>query len=149
MEKVIFYIAILTIGLAAFAGCNEKNKKAQEPVAATEQKAPDMHNSRNSLDYEGTYVGTLPCADCEGIKTEITLGKDTYTKKMTYLGKPETNSFETSGKYSWNEAGSIITLDGEDEPDKYQVAENLLYSLDMDGNRITGDLADFYILTKK
>ncbi len=28
-------------------------------------------NSQNSLDWPGTYTGTLPCADCEGIKTEI------------------------------------------------------------------------------
>ena len=149
MGKVIFYIAVLTIGLAVFAGCNQKNKNTQEPVVTTEQKAPDAHNSRNSLDYEGTYAGILPCADCEGIETEITLDKDTYTKIVIYLGKSETKTVETSGTYSWNETGSIITLEDEDKPNQYQVGENRLFHLDMDGNRITGELAGNYVLIKK
>ena len=34
------------------------------------------HNAQNSLDWNGTYKGVLPCADCAGIEKEITLYKD-------------------------------------------------------------------------
>ena len=34
---------------------------------------PDMHTTMNSLDWDGTYTGILPCADCKGIETNITL----------------------------------------------------------------------------
>ena len=44
-------------------------------------------NSQNSLDWEGTYRGILPCADCEGIETKITLSANgTYEYKASYLG---------------------------------------------------------------
>ncbi|GGD94473.1 copper resistance protein NlpE [Planktosalinus lacus] len=37
------------------------------------EQAPDISTSENSLDWHGTYQGILPCADCEGIQTEVTL----------------------------------------------------------------------------
>jgi len=109
----------------------------------------DTHNSRNSLDYEGTYTGTFPCADCSGIYTEITLSGDNYKMTQVYQGVEEgDNSFEESGTYTWNNNGSIITLGG-DKTEQYQVGENMLLALDENGKRIAGDLADLYILRKR
>lgn len=49
---------------------------------------PIGDTSQNALDWNGTYKGTLPCADCEGIETELTLNLDgNYLYKATYLGK--------------------------------------------------------------
>lgn len=51
----------------------------------------------------GFYVGTLPCADCSGIRTELTLladasGRTSYWLKESYLGKPEKDAtFESGG----------------------------------------------------
>jgi len=145
--KVIF---ALTVILAfSFAGCGNSNKKTRTddtPPAV----ADAAHNSRNSLDYEGTYTGTMPCADCSGIEVELTLKGDNYTLKTTYLGKEDKgqNVFTQNGQYTWNTAGSIITLDN-DKDQQYQVGENKLISLDQQGKRITGELADMYILMKK
>ena len=33
-------------------------------------------SSATSLDWEGVYRGVVPCADCEGIVTTITLRRD-------------------------------------------------------------------------
>ncbi len=109
----------------------------------------DGHNSGNSLDVEGTYKGILPCADCEGIETEITLNKDlTFVKRIKYLGK-DNKVFEENGSFSWNPAGNTITLSGiKNAPNQYFVGENKLQQLDMEGSKITGDLAGKYILTK-
>ena len=134
--------------------CGQKAAKTEESVEAeakTETAAvPDMHTAQVSLDYEGKYKGVLPCADCEGIETELTLesgGK--YTLQTTYLGKKET-AFEKSGTFTWSENGSTITLsDITDAPNRYFVGENQLFQLDMEGNRITGELADKYILRKE
>jgi copper homeostasis protein (lipoprotein) len=58
-----------------------------------------MHSSQIALDWNGVYTGTLPCADCEGIKTRIVLKKDgTFERNMTYLGK-EDNSFSEEGSF--------------------------------------------------
>ena len=37
---------------------------------------------------EGNFEGIIPCADCEGIKAELSVKSDsTYTFKFTYLGR--------------------------------------------------------------
>jgi heat shock protein HslJ len=106
-------------------------------------------NSMVSLDWNGTYTGTLPCADCEGIETYITLNLDkTYLLKTKYIGRSDTY-IEHRGNFTWNEAGSTIILsDVRENPKQFLVGEGKLFQLDMSGKRITGDLADKYILTK-
>lgn len=49
-----------------------------------------------------------------------------------------------------NEAGNTITFDGlQNQPNQYFVGENTLTQLDMNGNKITGNLASNYILQKQ
>jgi uncharacterized lipoprotein NlpE involved in copper resistance/heat shock protein HslJ len=108
------------------------------------------HSSHNSLDWAGTYVGTLPCADCEGIHTTMTVNQDqTYVLTTRYQGR-ENATFEQQGSFSWSPDGSTITLDdAADGPLAYKVGENMLWHLGMDGNVITGDLAENYVLRKQ
>lgn len=136
------------------AGCKPKkdSKQAEEAIESSEEAGTpiqDDHNSRNSLDWNGTYQGTLPCADCEGIKTRLTLMESgEFDRRRTYLGKEETGRSD-SGTFQWNDAGSEITLSPvEGAPISYQVGENRLFQLDREGNRITGELADAYVLVK-
>jgi copper homeostasis protein (lipoprotein) len=56
-----------------------------------------------SIDWAGIYQGILPCADCEGIKTQIVLNKDlSYVLETQYLGKDE-KIFQAKGTFKWNE----------------------------------------------
>jgi len=142
----IAFVAFLSAAL--FTGCNSNKKNTASEKRTTLMASDRAHNSRNSLDYQGTYSGTMPCADCSGIDVEITLSGDNFKRKMTYQGKEGQNMFDDSGKYVWNEEGDIITLGG-DPAEQYQVGENQLIALDMQGRHITGDLADMYILKKK
>ena len=93
----------------------------------------------------------MPCADCEGIKTEIILNLDqTYTISTQYLGK-DIQVFKYSGSFIWDENGGKITLKNDEnsnENNQYLVGENKLFKLDIDGNRITGDLAEMDVLKK-
>jgi copper homeostasis protein (lipoprotein) len=111
--------------------------------------ADGAHNSRNSLDWAGSYTGITPCADCEGIRTTVTLQQDgTYTRELIYLGKSG-RPVSDAGPFAWNDAGSGITLaPGSESSQQYQVGENRLYHLDRAGNRIAGELADRYMLEK-
>jgi heat shock protein HslJ len=110
----------------------------------------DQHNSANSLDWDGTYKGTLPCADCGGIETVISLSKEmTYTIKTKYIGKGD-ESVKGNGSFTWNAAGNTIILTGlKNTANQYFVGENKLIQLDMTGNKITGALADKYALIKQ
>jgi uncharacterized lipoprotein NlpE involved in copper resistance len=139
MKKKILLSSFI-IFVFFFVGCN--SEKVQLDKSAD--------NSKTSLDWAGTYQGTLPCADCEGIKTTLILNDDlTYKLFTIYLGKSG-ETFQSGGKFEWNEQGTIIHLINEksDWMQRYMVAENKLFHIDKDGNKITGDLADMYILSK-
>jgi heat shock protein HslJ len=135
-QNVIMVLFILFIGLAS---CKSAKKVQSLEVKATSD------NSMTSVDWVGTYQGVLPCADCEGIKTQIVLNKDlSYILETQYLGKNE-KIFQSKGTFKWDESGSKITLDNENKQ-MYQVGENQIFHLDKDGNRITGEFANNYIL---
>ncbi|GHA65520.1 copper resistance protein NlpE [Photobacterium aphoticum] len=126
-----------------------KDEAEANAVAANEAVDP-AHTSQNALDWNGTYTGILPCASCEGIKTEVVLHKDgTYSLTEMYLGEAG-DAYEYEGSFNWNAAGNTIALPGVGENGaKFFVGENQLFRLDQDGNRVTGDLAEHYILKKQ
>ena len=106
------------------------------------------HNSENSLDWSGTYEAVVPCADCPGIKTVLTLNKDkTFTISEEYLERKSKN--EDKGTFDWDASGSVITLNGKSAKYKYKVGENKIIQLDMSGQPIDGPNKDLYVFTKK
>ena len=145
ISSAVIVVCILFLGFGMNA-C-QSNSKTQK--SNTKDVVAD--NSKNSLDWDGTYVGTVPCANCGGIITQITLKKDnTYSLQVEYAGK-ENSMQKFEGTFQWNDAGSTVILNGLKEksmPSSYFVGENKLTQLDMDGNVITGDLASSYVLTK-
>lgn len=141
--NLIVIAAMVIIGLAC--GRQSSEQSASEEISGEFQ---DMHNARISLDYVGSYSGVLPCADCEGIHTEVILVDESqFIRKTQYMGKDDM-VFEESGIYNWDDAGNTITLEGAETPNRYFVSENRIFHLDLDGNRIEGELADMYILGK-
>lgn len=138
-QNAILVLFILFIGLNS---CKSTQKAQTNEVKA----AGD--NSMTSVDWTGTYQGILPCADCEGIKTQIVLQKDlSYLLKTSYIGRGDT-VYQTKGTFKWDGSGSKITLDNS-EKQIYQVGENKLFHLDKSGNRITGNLENNYIMQKE
>lgn len=133
----------------ATASCAVTEESPNDQVAAAASGAPDAHNSRIALDWAGTYSGVLPCADCPGIETAITLNDNgTFRRSMTYLERSVAPVVD-SGTFEWQEDGNTITLQAEGDGNwQYQVGENQLIHLDGDGQRITGDLAPNYILAQ-
>ena len=162
MKKLIFGFTI--IGLTIIS-CDKKtettiidqNNQDTIIVESSDSLLPnddsglkiEDHNSRNSLDWNGTYHGTLPCADCEGIHTMIELNKDeTFKITQEYLNK--NTKTEETGKFSWSADGGTISFKTKDNSKfSYKVGEARLIQLDQEGKEITGGLADKYILVKK
>ena len=70
-----------------------------------------------------------------------------YTRSLVYLGRAA-EPFINRGQFDWDARGGVITLGQDSEGQAYQVGENLLFHLDREGRRITGDLADRYLLKK-
>jgi len=101
-----------------------------------------------------TYEGILPCADCEGLKTELTLDQDfTYNLKETYLATRDGDkTFTSSGK--WRKIkdgkGDLIQLNYDNSQKLYNfrvLDENHLKVVDNQGNDI--ECPFNLVLTKK
>jgi uncharacterized lipoprotein NlpE involved in copper resistance len=135
MQKVVFVfmVVLCVFGLGA---CRPK------------QAVDAAHNSRNSLNWEGVYTGVIPAADGPGIEVRLTLyTNETYEISYHYIDRGNSD-FTQNGSFEWDNAGSIITLDIVDFPPYYQVGENRLTQLDMQGEPITGSLAENYVLSR-
>jgi copper homeostasis protein (lipoprotein) len=122
-----------------------------DPAATSpETSVPDpAHTSMNALDWAGTYTGTVPCADCEGIVTTLTIDRsNAYTLTLQYLGK-SAEVYTKEGVFGWETDGNRIRMQGVDgAPLRFQVGENQLFQLDEKGERITGGLEERYILRR-
>lgn len=100
-----------------------------------------------------TFKGTLPCADCPGIDTVITLKPDgTYESSMTYQGK-STAPFTETGKYV--EKKGIPTdanamyyqlINSSGEVENYLISGDTITQLDKDLGKID---APFNLSLKK
>ena len=93
MKNLICFIFILA--LAACSG-NTKDRSA----SLNNQVLLPNNNSVT------VYEGILPCADCEGIRTTLTLFQNNLKKRYTYmlqekyLGQDNDKTFETTGNWS-------------------------------------------------
>ena len=116
----------LTLALAAALGaCMPRNDAA----------VPDpAHNSRNALDWAGSYEGVLPCADCSGIKTRLVLQSDGQFELSTQYLDRQSAPQTVRGRFTWDGAGSTITLDAAGWGQQFRVGEGRLLQLNRDGS---------------
>ena len=141
----------LLLLLVLMASCEKQLKNnTDSKTDSIKDAVSNAHNAKNTLDYIGTYKGILPCADCEGLATEITINENgTFSIKTKYEGKGD-KTFELKGNFTWNKVGNMIILSTvKNAPNKYLVGKNTLTQLDISGKKITGNLADDYILSKQ
>lgn len=120
-SRTAAFVALLLA--AALGGC-----------AAGKPTPPDGHTSQNALDWAGTYEGVLPCADCPGIKTRLVLLADGQFELSTQYLERQVAPLTARGRFSWNSAGSSITLDAAGWGQQFRVGEGRLLQLDRDGS---------------
>jgi uncharacterized lipoprotein NlpE involved in copper resistance len=147
MKVKTILLGLITV---MFLSCNSNKKEEVEATPVTiENEFEHKYLPKVTFDYLATYKGTLPCADCEGIKTTIRLASEKkFEIEMTYLGE-DGKVFPDMGQYYWNEDGKIITLKGDHFIGKFLVNEDNLLQLDKNGAIIEGKLASNYKLMKE
>ena len=133
--------AALTLSLASCNSAGKVNDNAEAPTDSTVAVA--------EAQPAGVYTGVIPCADCGGIETTLELRADgTYSLTEIYKDKKD-GRFESSGKFQWDAANACITVGEGEDLISYIVEGDHLIMLDQDGHRVTGELADHYVLTKQ
>jgi uncharacterized lipoprotein NlpE involved in copper resistance len=147
---------LLCSPLLALSACTTSRAPAPErPFDVTQPNVADSpamadagHNARNSLDWHGTYEGVLPCADCPGILMRLTLNQNgSYELLIQYLDRQALPS-RTRRLFKWHNDGLRIRLDEAGGEQIYFVAEEQLFWLQPDGTRVSGPLAERYVLKR-
>lgn len=121
----------------------------QKQSAEVNGPAVETIDDMSPGEMTGTYSGVVPCGDCDGIKTSLSLVDDgTFILNREYLGKDATD-LQVTGTYEYDEQSQIVTLENAaDGPSKFLMLNGDIWLLDQNSNRIQGDLADQYVLTK-
>jgi uncharacterized lipoprotein NlpE involved in copper resistance len=121
------------------------------PVFAESDADKDAPHTQASLNLSGLYLGFYPCADCQGIRTTLALNKNnTYVLMTIYVGKSD-REFVEKGKFALGENNTLVLTPrkGSTTVQQFLIEDDALIKLDEDGNRITSDGADRYILKRK
>jgi uncharacterized lipoprotein NlpE involved in copper resistance len=91
---------MLFAAVLAVAGCE---REAAPERAGERATTPAGAPQEDGADFERTWLGVLPCADCDGIQTRLQLVRDgetrTYTLEETYLGAEGEAVFRQEGRW--------------------------------------------------
>jgi uncharacterized lipoprotein NlpE involved in copper resistance len=137
-------VCLLVVAVMALGACSGMADRAPSTPAPMVRPV-DMHTSRNSLDWAGTYEGVGPCADCPGRKLRLTLNQDgTYVLESSDLGRPQPPA-SVQGVFTWQPGGNAITLDAHGGELQFQVREGSLAALPHGG--APGASPPAYVLT--
>ena len=148
-------LIVLTVGaLAVLSSCTEKKTTANATDKDSTSVADTTATDDNYVDLaavSGTYEGTLPAADCPGIKTVLTIKADsTYQLQQDYIDKKNSHD-EASGVFKVLD-GKVLMLvrPSNSEQTYYKVKDNSsIVMTDSLGVEPEGETAKLYVLKKK
>lgn len=156
MKKFMVLVAAVAMIFAyGCSGCENQSSTATD-VEAEAAKADSIAAaeaaamaSEMQIPY-GTYRGTLPCADCPGIDVVLVLSTDGSTLSEQYKER-DAEPRVIAGAASFNAEGHLVFTpnDSNEETSLYAVEGNALRRLNADGQPVTGELADAYVLTRQ
>lgn len=150
MKKLIF--PALVAGLFAVS-CSKKEAKTETPASSdslkTEQVADSTTTNTEKVSLSGNFEGTIPCADCSGIETKLTLNEQdkSYTLESNYLEKKD-GKFTDKGTFEVSEDGTFVTLkeEGNPTPQIYHITTDAAYLVTKVGDK---ELKQEYKLVRK
>lgn len=142
-------LAIIAVAATAVVVSCTSAPTSQNDEAAKKDSIEVVENIAKA-DFLGTYEGTLPAADCEGIKTTLTLSEDsTYCLVREFLGTQEPTA-ETNGVYHLIGQDLVeLVTPSSGVKTYYKVIESGVALSDSLGTLNEGELAEYYKLKRK
>ena len=151
MKRNLMFVAALAA--AIMVSCNGK-KTTQNETNSDSTSVADTTVAAESISLAavaGIYEGTLPAADCPGIKTVLTIKADsTYQLQQDYIDKKNGHD-EASGVFKVLD-GKVLMLvrPSSGEQTYYKVKDNSsIVMTDSLGVEPEGETAKLYVLKKK
>ena len=142
LMKILFSILIISF----IVSCDSN----PSPIAANDS-AFKTEVPRTPVIKAENYVGTLPCADCEGIDVSLQLKADSnYIMNSVYKGsRVDSSNNHIVDNGTWSINGDTLILLTKENSTKYIKSGSTLTQLDGNGKIITGPLASDFVLHKK
>ncbi|MDO5639410.1 MAG: copper resistance protein NlpE [Neisseria sp.] len=127
MLKTISLFAALA--LAACAAPAQNIRPPQADIISADR----LHNGITP-NWSGTYSGTLPCDDCNGIRLELTLNPDlSYRLSQTYLRSGRNDTATVQGSFNWQEDEQIVQLDNYADGRRFLIRQGYAEAYHLDG----------------
>jgi len=130
----------------AMAESDIQIKKGVQNIKEKSQKHGD-HSKDTKLDdkskqqFHGVFYGYLPCEDCDGTQTTLSLKNKSNYLLVTEPAKASAREYFDKGKYIWDDETNTVTLTSRKASKirKYHIEdENTLFMLDAKGAPIKG-----------
>jgi len=110
-------------------------------------RVPDERAAENLLGIPATFIGVVPCADCDGIRHQINLLRGgAFMQGMTYFREGHDETVYELGKWSVSRDGNTVTLEGAKERSAWTVRNRITLRR---GAARRGDSRQPYDLTRR
>ena len=152
MNKKMIYFA-MAAAVALTTSCNGK-KTVSADADHDSTSVADTTVAGENVDLAavaGTYEGTLPAADCPGIKTVLTINVDsTYELKQDYIERKDGHDEASGVLQVLNGNVLMLVRPSSGEHTFYKVKDSKsIVMTDSLGNEAEGEMAKLHVLTKK
>ncbi len=125
-----------------------REMNAQQQAGHADHKAP----TDASQEFRGVFYGYLPCDDCNGIKTTLSLKQKNNYLLVTQPARESSREYYEKGKYHWDEENKVVVLTprkGGTAVRKYQIDnDSTLIQLNGDGSAISDGAESRYTLRR-
>ena len=120
-------------------------------ITACQKDKPKKELPKDHLSEEflAEFQGTLPCQDCEGIKTRVALQPERrFEIKMKYIGKSD-SIYQYKGQYYYDESDQLLMINMDDEMQYFEVNPEYLKKLNENAKPIQSDNEEKYLLIRR
>ncbi len=144
------YVLAAVVAVAVATGCAQPGS-APPQTTSPPPPAPAGSAAAPAPRLPGTYTGTLPCADCPGIDTTVTLGPDGMARvARVYREHNDGQPFTETGRWALSGERVLLTMgDGQTLFFRPGREGSTLTLLDTQGNPITGPIAPHLVLRRR
>jgi uncharacterized lipoprotein NlpE involved in copper resistance len=154
--RVLIFSSIILCANVVMAATDQadQEKLLKARVMSRQQDvdhAAHLNPIDKSLEFHGVFYGYLPCKDCDGIKTALSLKQNNNYLLVTQSAKESSKEFYEKGKYSWNDENNAVVLTSRNDSNirQYRIKdEGTLILLNSDGTPMPRDKAESYTLRR-
>jgi hypothetical protein len=124
---LLLFTAALLPATAAFAATDLTAQEAFLKAKADNHADHSNHLAPvdKNLEFHGVFYGFIPCADCNGIKTTLSLKQNNLYLLVTQPARESSREYYEKGKYTWDDdKRTVVLTPRKGEPHNYHIEDD-------------------------